>query len=663
VPATTLDRRWRWAVLAAVVLYCFWGGLLIMQGPGLQYDEALLVLGSVHMRISPHELDLPHDTNTWVPAFGRWFPLMTARYVGAAKEYLCLPLFGLFGARTEALRIVSMLLGAFGIWGIAKLIGEQTRAPQVAAMVAFVIAINPAYVDLTVFDNGTVAIWMGSVGLLSLVVSRYLRLRTAKAAFWVGVAMGLGVWARANFVWLLAAVLLASILILKRRFFSPVSHWASVLAGGILGGFPFLFYQFISHGGTWEATKMFSSSQTFAQRLPSRLVMFSEVLLSDREHRAMWDGPPMPSWQAYLFPAVVAVACVVNFALTRKSDQAISLWARIMSMTFVLLTAILISTRMNVSEHHLIVLVPFAAVVVVLASYLICAKFPSARPIVAAVAAAYLSSALYWQISAVGGLMRTGGVGQWSDGVFALERHLQEKYRGQDIKILDWGLQNNLYLISDGQLRSREIFADASLQGSGRGQSWKEEIREGGVFVLNGPDYRQFPTASAGFLQALAEVHPSTKRLVVRQRAGGTYAEIIEVQPNTGQYPAAKSDGVDSANQLEGFHQLEETGWRWTRQKFAVTFNRPGKRLTLDVYIPDSSIQKLGPITLTARQGSHVLQPETYEKSGRYSYVRNLEAGGPNRIDFGLDKSIPPSRSDGRELGIVVVRVSIDPQL
>src|SRR5260370_19886403 len=133
----------------AVVIYCLAGLMQIRQKPGLQHDEAFLVLGAVHMRHLPHqELTLPHDPDTWVEAFGVWFPLMTARYVGAVKEYLCLPVFAAFGTRTALVRILSMLLGAFGIWGIARLVRFQLDA-RVAAIAALALAINPSYVANT----------------------------------------------------------------------------------------------------------------------------------------------------------------------------------------------------------------------------------------------------------------------------------------------------------------------------------------------------------------------------------------------------------------------------------------------------------------------------------------------------------------------------------
>ena len=115
-------RAWTWAALLA---YCLWSILLISADPGLQYDEALLVLGSVHMRNSAGVLTLPHDPNTWTCFAGRCFPLMTVRYAGAAKEFLCLPAFALFGNGAEVLRLVSMILGVTGIWGIARLLSAQ----------------------------------------------------------------------------------------------------------------------------------------------------------------------------------------------------------------------------------------------------------------------------------------------------------------------------------------------------------------------------------------------------------------------------------------------------------------------------------------------------------------------------------------------------------
>jgi hypothetical protein len=514
----------------AMALYSLWAGLLIWQNPGLQYDEALLVLGSVHMRHSHTELTLPHDPDTWVSVPRRQIPLMTARYVGAVKEYLCLPIFALFGTDAEVLRIVSALLGILGLWGLARLISEQV-SPIAGASVACVLAMNPAYIDMTVFDNGTVSIWMGAMGLLALASNRYLRLKTAQAAFWLGAAAGFGIWARANFLWLIGAIAIAAIVVLRGRISAPLSHWASGVIGCLVGGAPFLIYQIVSRGGTWQTFDLLSSNASLSRRLALRIVLLGEALLADREHRAMWSGPAMPVWQRWLTLGVVLAACLVCLIAAGAWDRAYARWARGATLSMLFLAAILFATRMPIAEHHLVALVPIAAVIVVLAS-LVLWRNRVGRAIVAGVGVLYLCAALYWQVSTIHGLWKTGGVGPWSDAVFELSQYLQQSYPRQEIKILDWGLQNNLYVLSDGAIKSREIYGDATEERTSTYRLWTDEIRVGGVFLLNAAGNRQFPLASQAFLSALGSAHPGVRRLTVWQQNDLPYAEIIEIQPD-----------------------------------------------------------------------------------------------------------------------------------
>jgi hypothetical protein len=138
----------------------------------------------------------------------------------------------------------------------------------------------------------------------------------------------------------------------------------------------------------------------------------------------------------------------------------------------------------------------------------------------------YFGSTLFWQIAAIQGLRSSGGVGVWSDAVLPLAEYLEQKYPSREVQILDWGLQNNLYVITDARLRTREIFWGATPR-----QSWEGTVRRGGVFVLNGPGNRQFPAATEGFLRTLAEVHPVARTIRIQQNDGATYAEIIEIEP------------------------------------------------------------------------------------------------------------------------------------
>src|SRR5262249_27864259 len=151
----------------------------------------------------------------------------------------------------------------------------------------------------------------------------------------------------------------------------------------------------------------------WGQRLSSRWIMFSETLLSDREHRAIWDGPALPDWQRWLFAAGVLAACAVCLGSASR-------WARLVGAVFLMLGAFLFLSAMPVAEHHLVTLVPLAALVVAFAILPIAAQHSWGRRCAWALAIVYFGSAIYWQAAAVRGLRRSGGTGQWSDAVFAL---------------------------------------------------------------------------------------------------------------------------------------------------------------------------------------------------------------------------------------------------
>ena len=301
-----MSTRSAWLTRAALTVYCLWSVLLIVANPGLNYDEALLVLGAVQMRHSPQEIPLPHDPNTWVCIHQRCLPLMTARYVGAIKDYLCLPVFALFGPSAEAVRGVSALLGLLGIWGLARLIACVV-SPGTGAAVAWLLAINPSYVDFTVFDQGTVSIWMGVFGALCAAIAHYLKRHRARGVSRRRVCGSRHLGTRQ---FSMAGAGDVAGLPIGLAFTDP-STGDSLGGDGrraLSGGSPFLLYQVVSHGGTWQAVNMFSS---VAGSLYIRLVMLSETLLTDREHRAIWDGPMMPVWQRWLFPGIVLAACFV----------------------------------------------------------------------------------------------------------------------------------------------------------------------------------------------------------------------------------------------------------------------------------------------------------------------------------------------------------------
>jgi hypothetical protein len=628
---------------AALLVYCLWAVLLTLPNPGLQYDEALLVQNAVQMRHSGLEIALPHDPNTWICVGKRCYPLMTARYVGAIKDYLYLPVFALFAPSAQAVRLVSSVLGLIGIWGLARLVAFGVN-PAAGAIAAWVLAINPSYLDLTVFDNGTVSIWMGVFGLLCAAIAHYLRRRTFAAALLVGVLTGMGIWARANFLWLVLAILVACLVVWRVRMIRPVSHWAAWFLGGVIGGAPFLWYQAISHGGTWEAVDMFSSARG---SIAVRWVMFCEMLLTDREHRYIWGGPMMPDWQRWIFPAILLGACLVCVLMRRS-------WAVCSVLIFMFLGGAFFLSRLPVSEHHLITLLPIAAVIVAIAAQ----RFPAAA---IAPAVLYASCAVYWQTSAIQGLRVTGGLDQWSNGIFTLTDVLEKRFANREITVLDWGLQNSLFVLSDGRIKSHETFWATGETAVFTAASWTPLIQQGGLFLINGPENRNMPEATNLFVGELEKQRPVINRTVVRQKKGVEFAEIIEVKSNTvGQGVATVASArfqIGDDRQIQGVYGLEEGKWRWTKKNFRIWL-AGGNRLALDFYLPAAN-----DTTLSIRLGDHSLCSQTFRQGGSYTMLCDvrpewLDAGG-QWFDFSLDKTVPVKAPDTRELGLVVTGASL----
>jgi hypothetical protein len=495
--------------------------------------------------------------------------------------------------------------------------------------------------------------------------------------------MGLGIWTRANFIWLLLAGGVAALIVFRRRILIPMSHGAAIMAGGIVGGFPFLLYQIVSHGATWEAQGQFAVSEPMASLARQRIILLADTLLCGGEHRRMWDGPPLPDWQLWFFPSVVLLACLVCLLWSGREETGRRSFARFLTLTFVFTLGILLFSRLPVAEHHLIFVVPLAAAIVVLACSILQTRFRHAWLISAVFLSMYGASAVYWQIQSIRGLKNSGGLGVWSNAGIDLARYLDRDFRDRQIKMLDWGLQYNLYILTDGRLKPKEIYSPSSEDLSASGRPWIDEIREGGVFLLHGPEDRQFPKPSIGFLRALAAARPlilHSQR--IKQHDGLTYARVIDIAPNSirgapgpGDSPEIRipMDNSRFDSQLTGFYPPEPGGFRWTKREFSTTLdlshfshaNDAGDpELLVRLYIPDGTIRQLGPVTLRARWGAQSLAPETWSSAGKHVFRRPLDdswlARDAVRVDFSLDKALRGQGSDLRELGIVVSEISIE---
>lgn len=118
--------------------------------------------------------------------------------------------------------------------------------------------------------------------------------------------------------------------------------------------------------------------------------------------------------------------------------------------------------------------------------------------------------------------------------------------------------------------------------------------------------------------------------------------------------------GMGHLELLDGWHEPEPAGWRWTEKRFGMRL-RGMKTVTLKLYIPPHMLDRFGSLTLSAEANGQPLAAETYTQPGPARYSRRLPAG-QDEVDviFTVDNAMPPSDEDRRELGIVVARLDAE---
>ena len=523
------------SLIAPVVLYVILAVRLIRTDVGYQYDEALYVESAVFLLHGTGTSPPPfvHEAAAWLPVGGRSWPLMIIPYVGTVKAFTALPLFAAYGVSAETARFAGVVLGALGIAGLVALIGSRAGLLG-GSLVGLLLAVHPSYLDFTVFDNGGVSVWMGAMGLGSLALMSHLRRRSGASALFLGIALGLGVWARANVVWLAASVVLAILLVYGLRAVPPASHVVTILAGALIGALPLILYEFRSAFATFRFMA-YTRQSLSGDLIASRLRGLAEVMIADAEQRGIWGGPPLPAWQ--LGVGAVLVACgLLCGVLPAGSDPDTGRVRRVYGLSAAILTAILLTSRLGIGQHHLVAVVPLVLAALVLLVMELSRRSRRAILPLSAVGTGLAVLWLSWYARIEGGLSRTGGQGVFSSALNSLADHLSaHPVRPETLKILNWGFQNNLYVLTSGTVHGTELFAGATKERSPSGKSWREEIEDGGTFLLYRARVSRYPSPAAeGFQEAFAAYTGESRAKLFFDRSGQPLAALVEI-PRAGE--------------------------------------------------------------------------------------------------------------------------------
>jgi len=203
-------------------------------------------------------------------------------------------------------------------------------------------------------------------------------------------------------------------------------------------------------------------------------------------------------------------------------------------MSAVVLSAILLVSRLGVGQHHLVAVLPLALGALAILALEVARRWRRAIPLLAAAAVGLALIFVSWDIRIDRGLRASQGIGFWSSAVDHVGRYLQlHPVAPSRLKILNWGFQSNLYVSSGGSVHGSELFWGATKARSSRGNTWEWEIRDGGSFLLF-----LFPTGSApldaaaeGFAEALQNHQGPRREMRFLDRSGSPVALLVEIEP------------------------------------------------------------------------------------------------------------------------------------
>ena len=148
--------------------------------------------------------------------------------------------------------------------------------------------------------------------------------------------------------------------------------------------------------------------------------------------------------------------------------------------------------------------------------------------------------------------------------------------------------------------------------------------------------------------------------------------DTVEEKPSAPKLLSLVNMGdLKGATQLiNGFYPIEANAWRWTSKDFSVNLRPPigaaaqGAVLNFAFSFPQVAVDKLHSVTVSATVNGTALAPQTYSAEGQAEYKRdiasNLLSGDSVRVDFHLDKAMPPGNGDMRQLGVIARSVGLD---
>ncbi len=179
---------------------------------------------------------------------------------------------------------------------------------------------------------------------------------------------------------------------------------------------------------------------------------------------------------------------------------------------------------------------------------------------------------------------------------------------------------------------------------------------------LNQDDSNYFIFSEPALRVLLARTHWEVRDFLALGAKGTSDPVRLDRDERAFCYARSRHERLANLDLLKGWHESEDTGWRWTERVFAARVCPGGaaRTLTMRLYVAEETIRRLGRITLSATADGKALEPAVYETPGLATYVRELQGAGEEvMVEFTLDGALEPEESDDRQRGIIVAAIEV----
>ena len=503
--------------------------------PGVEYDELLFVnaaLGNMDGSFVEYSVRI----------LGHVVPLMCMSYIGAVKSMLYAPIFGVFGTNVVTIRLPVILIGAI----VIVLTYVTTNAlfnRKIALITTALTAIDPTVIFQIKADWGPAAIMMlcklGSLGCLLLFVRTRRLLLLASGAL----ALGIGLYDKADFVWYIIALIGAALMVYRSTM--RISLRESAVASGffLLGCGPLLLYNLTRLGATVHG--QFSSSMSLLATLEYKRGLFEQTLNGVAAFNYFNNFGALPSVLPFhLMDLDHTFGYGFTLAALLASAVLVALRARYWRQAaFVLLiVAILIAeitvTPQATGPHHVIFIYPFQTMLVsyvaIIGAAELVARFPQIRNLWAGAAVLAILmlalSNLLIDTKYLKSFNRAGGVGIWSDAIYGLNTFM-EKQPSARFALMDWGFNEQLLALSANSIKRTELFpALSASDSSGTMNTLRRSMSLYDLFVFHSPDFAVFPRVRQSFDSAIRALGFREKVTKMYERDGKPVYEIVRLE-------------------------------------------------------------------------------------------------------------------------------------